>query len=118
MTAHDATARPTHSSVDELAEQILRDAAGRPHRALLAVLRFPAAAYAVDIEAAATHLRATATPSADKPAIPGRVWTDGWRQQLPGRWPYYPDEPHYGHRAGHWTRDCRLVLACCGLDAT
>ncbi len=55
---------------------------------------------------------------ADKPARPDVVWADGWRTQHPGLWPYYPDEPHHCHLQGHWTRDGRLVLACCGLDAT
>lgn len=53
-----------------------------------------------------------------KPAQAG-VFADGWRTQLPGWWPYRPDEPHSCHTSGHWTRDGRtLVLACCGLDAT
>ncbi len=56
---------------------------------------------------------------ADKPARVGVIYAAGWRQQLPGTWPHYPDEPHHCHTAGHWTRDGRqLVLACCGLDAT
>ncbi len=47
-----------------------------------------------------------------------RVYADGWRMQLPGWWPHRPDEPHDCHQQGHWTRDGRLVLSCCGLDAT
>jgi hypothetical protein len=115
--AHDGTQR-TQASVDALVEEVVRDAANCPDSALTAALRLPIAAYAVDIEAAADQLRKVATPDAVKRAVPGRVWADGWRQQLPGSWPYYPDEPHYCYRTGHWTRDSRLVLACCGLDAT
>jgi hypothetical protein len=118
MTAHDTRAQGTFPSIDALVEQIVRDAAGRPYSALLTARRLPIAAYALDINTAATRLRTGSPPEADKPAIPGRVWADGWRQQLPGSWPHYPDQPHYCHRAGHWTRDSRLVLSCCGLDAT
>jgi hypothetical protein len=86
--AHDGTQR-MQASVDALVEEVVRDAANCPDSALMAALRLPIAAYAVDIEAAADRLRTVATPDAVKPAVPG-----------------------------HWTRDSRLVLACCGLDAT
>src|SRR4051794_7734298 len=90
MTPHHKPAQSVHSSVDELVEQLVRDAAGRPQSALRAALRLPITAYAMDIKTAMTRLRTTPTPTAAKPAIPGRVWADGWRQQLPGSWPYYP----------------------------
>jgi hypothetical protein len=54
-----------------------------------------------------------------KPHAPGVVWADGFRQQLPGWWPHYPDEGHRHHRSGFWTRDGeQLVLTCCGIDGT
>lgn len=58
------------------------------------------------------------TYRADKPARAGVIYADGWRTQMPGSWPHYPDEPHHCYPVGHWTSDGRLVLACCGLDAT
>ena len=58
------------------------------------------------------------TTRADKPSRPGMVYADGWRTQLEGSWPRYPDEPHHCYTGGHWTRDGALVLACCDLDAT
>ena len=54
-----------------------------------------------------------------KPHAPGVVWADGFRQQLPGWWPHYPDEAHRHYHAGFWTRDGeQLVVTCCGIDGT
>ena len=54
-----------------------------------------------------------------KPHAPGVVWADGFRQQLPGWWPHYPDEAHRHYQSGFWTRDGdQLVVTCCGIDGT
>jgi hypothetical protein len=54
-----------------------------------------------------------------KPYAPRVVWADGFRQQLPGWWPHYPDEAHWHHRSGFWTRGGeQLVVTCCGIDGT
>ncbi len=122
MATDFRTAQQGQSTLEQLVDELVRGVVDDPRsvrRCLHSAFDLPVAVYAQDIRDAADRLRRTARPTASKPAVPGRVWVDGWRQQLPGSWPYYPDEPHYCHPAGHWTRDgSQLVLACCGLDAT
>jgi hypothetical protein len=113
-----------HAALDRLAEQ-LADAIDTSTPESLA--EGHAALYAPDLHVMFDHVEVIDEPVpttvalllADKPYLPGVVWADGFRQQLPGRWPHYPGDGHEHYRAGHWTRDGeQLVFACCGLDGT
>ncbi len=110
-----------HAALDALAETIVNRMGQTPEEiatVLEEVLHAPIDALTEAFTVIAAELDQRRHRSADKPADTDVVWADGWRTQLPGYWPYYPHEPHHCYPAGHWTRDGRLVLACCGLDAT
>ncbi len=108
--------------LDALADVLVNRMAKTPEgiaRVLDEVLHAPLDDLCCALDAVHAGLDARHPTKADKPARAGVVYADGWRQQLPGTWPHYPDEPHHCYTAGHWTRDgSQLVLACCGLDAT
>lgn len=109
-------------ALDELATVLVHRMADTPAGiayVLDHVLHAPVDELCEALQAVADGIEERTTYRADKPARVGVVYADGWRTQMPGSWPYYPDEPHHCHTVGHWTRDGgHLVLACCGLDAT